>query len=88
MITPQQNALRLIMESLSEIYYNAGWHDGIEYILWSHVVGDYADPFIDPFTIESLKWLSEQCSGWWVTNERDEQEFISMEQWLVIYGKV
>ncbi len=89
-LTTQQTNLEEYMSDLSEEAYCAGWMDGLEYALWKAVIDgpmQYGYLFIGENEIKKLKKLSEQCSGWIYFDDKDEETFIELDEWKMMFAK-
>ena len=53
-----------IIQTISQEQWAAGWMNGIEYEVWSWVVGDEATPTAFLRDTDRAKELSEACHGW------------------------
>lgn len=74
------------MERISENYWCAGWLSGLEFTLWSGILG--ADSVCSLDELDRLKQLSDDAGGWWRWNdELQGEEFIDLERWQVIYNE-
>jgi hypothetical protein len=92
-----RRALRFCMERISDDYYGAGWHIGLEFMLWKWVLQWRSELAIAPDEEEPkysrthearmLSWLAEQAGGWWCWNSQCEmkKEFVPMAEWLRMY---
>jgi hypothetical protein len=80
--------LLLLMKNISEKAYYAQWMNGMEYALWDCMTtgeGYYGQHTLTALEIDSLKYLSEKCKGWWYWNDNadylKEETFIDIETW-------
>jgi hypothetical protein len=68
-------ALVLLMRSISDECYCAGWMSGLEDALWDMLAGGSrrygqgengsSDGSVKPETVDALRLLHERCGGWW-----------------------
>ena len=74
------------MSDMSEELYCAGWMSGIEYTLWSYVVGTPGPGLADQ--VEQLRKLAALAGGWWHWPRVVQREtFVPMDEWLEMYGR-
>lgn len=72
------------MSEMSEELYCAGWMSGIEYTLWSYVVGNPGPGLAAE--VEQLRRLAALAGGWWAWSKDAQREtFVPMAEWLEMY---
>jgi hypothetical protein len=84
-LNPSQRALADYMSELSELAYHAGWMKGTEFALWNAVMGrlkQYGRLEITDEIVRHLKELSSECSGWIVFDEKTEETFLPLNEWI------
>ncbi|MBI4756018.1 MAG: hypothetical protein HY778_11530 [Betaproteobacteria bacterium] len=93
--TAARHALRMCMEFISEDRWCAGWHIGLECMLWRDVHDWRANPALSSedeafpdsarAVARTLSWLAEQADGWWIwPREGDGPRVVSMSEWRAI----
>lgn len=85
-----RQSLVMLMEAYSEDVYSAGWHIGLEFMLWYRIgmpvdlsrIGDLdADEF-------EIAMASQATNGWVVYGDEDEDpKWIPMLEWEAILAK-
>ena len=88
-LTDDQRRLADCMSELSEEAYYAGWMEGLEYALWEAVLGvrsRYGRLDITSKQRERLMALSEQCGGWIVFDNEQEESWLPHEAWKVRFA--
>lgn len=83
-LSPGQKALADYISELSEEAYSAGWMEGVEFTLWTAVIGDqrsFGRLQITEKMLQRLKDLSADCKGWIYFDESNEESFLLIEQW-------
>lgn len=81
--TPQRT-LADYMSELSEEAYCAGWMEDLEFSLWRIVTdgsGRYGPMEITTEHVSKLRELSRSCGGWIVFDDREEETFVTMQEW-------
>lgn len=76
------------MGRISEDYYCAGWLTSLEFDLWRMVQGGdtgYGFGRLSPHEVDKLRWLSEQCGGWWIWDEQMGARFVTLKEWESMY---
>lgn len=84
-LTQDQAQLAALISHISQRAYRAGWMLGIEAELWRAIQeGALGRPPLRLTAVESrrLQHLSSRCAGWIVLNDRSEETYISMAEWL------
>lgn len=80
-LTPEQDraaeALYELMTDISEDNYCAGWMSGLEFTLWSFVLGGvriecWGTDSVEVAQLDALRRLSEECGGWWIWVDYEE----------------
>jgi hypothetical protein len=82
-VTDAQKRLDDYMSELSEQAFCAGWMNGLEFALWEVVLGArerYGFLAITAAHRETLRSLSEACSGWIVFAE-EETAWVPLDEW-------
>jgi len=80
---PAAGILQQIMSDISERCWCAGWMMGTEHALWRAIQTPDEEPFdwgqdeVTPEERQQLRWLSEQCGGWWCNYDR----FLPLDEW-------
>lgn len=83
-LTPAQAALADAMSAISELAWNAGWMDGLEFALWQAVetgAARYGRIEIGQAQLDELKRLSDDCGGWIVFDDAVEESFMPWAAW-------
>ena len=78
------------MSELSEEAYEAVWMDGLEFALWYAVENGpkkYGRLKIVEEHINTLKRLSDSVGGWVYFDDKSEETFIRIENWLARYNE-
>jgi hypothetical protein len=90
--TTDARALLLLMETLSERCWCAGWEIDLEYNLWAVMHGDSPAGYgMFPDELDDLRVLSERIGGWIVRNDghadgSDEwRRIMPIEEWRERY---
>jgi len=79
-----ERALADYMSALSEKAYYASWMEGLEYVLWEAALNERQGFGRLQFTEqerEELRRLSAECMGWIIFDEKEEEIWISKENW-------
>jgi hypothetical protein len=81
-------ALATRMSEISEEQYCAGWMSGLEFALWSMVLGgsrSYGLGEIETGDVEHLRRLSEKSGGWIRYEDGVGEVFVATEDWQRLY---
>jgi len=90
-LTSRQVALARYMSELSEEAYCAEWMDRLEFDLWNAVAsgpGRYGAIELASAHIEKLSQLSHACGGWIAFDEKRDEVFVPMDQWLSRFAMI
>jgi len=82
-----QRILANYMSDLSEEAYSAGWAEGLEFKLWEALEGKlkkYGRLEINREIQDNLKRLSDEANGWIYYNDKEEEKYVSFEEWKEI----
>ena len=89
MLTIEQAELAQYMSQLSECYFQANWHMGLEYALWGGILAEQSQgPYMKLETAERgrLAVLALRCKGWLVWDEgMDDKEWVPHSLWSARY---
>ena len=83
-LTPNQRKLAERMSEVSERCYNAGWMEGLEYVLWDAVIRGERSYGYDSITQEdicALRRLSEVANCWIIFDNQLEEKGIDLDAW-------
>lgn len=72
------------MSELSERAYHAGWMEGLEFSLWRAIDGgsrSFGRTEITDDQVARLRQLAEECGGWIVFDEMNEETFVTSSEW-------
>jgi hypothetical protein len=79
------SCLRELMAAISQDYWCAGWLGGIEFDLWSTVMGLPPGTKISEREKTLLRLLSEECEGWWTWSDSARGlKFVPLAEWQEI----
>ena len=87
-LNKEQALLAEYMSALSEEAYSAGWMDDLEYALWKILISEktsYGRLNITKEKLEKLKELSNLCEGWIYFDDTNEETFINLNSWEIMY---
>jgi hypothetical protein len=87
-LSDDQRNLADFMSELSEHAYCAGWMKGLEYSLWTSLSFNkysYGHYKLNKLEIAKLKELSHKCKGWIYFDQKNEESYIPLKQWVKMY---
>jgi hypothetical protein len=88
---PYALALKMVVETVSENTWCAGWYGEIEFHLWgaTELLQEGYDNFYGRSTANVVLNLSNLAEGWWHWPEGVEggPQFYSLSEWLPLYGE-
>ena len=83
-LNKEQLKLAEYMSELSELAYTAGWMDKLEFSLWNamnHKITEYGRLVFTQQIINNLRELSNKAGGWIVFDEKQEETFVTWQEW-------
>jgi hypothetical protein len=89
-LTTAQRRLADFMSELSEEAYYAGWMFELEYALWQAVLDGRSEYGRLELTEEHrtrLQQLSDGCGGWIVYDERTEETWLALAEWVERFAR-
>jgi hypothetical protein len=83
-LNKEQLKLSEYMSELSELAYTARWMDKLEFSLWNamnHKITEYGRLVFTQKIIDNLRELSNKAGGWIVFDEKQEETFLTWQEW-------
>ena len=72
------------MGEISERGYAASWIDGLEFLLWHRLTTNsrkIGRVMLTDAEMDALRSLSDECGGWIVFDDIEEEKFVAMPRW-------
>lgn len=87
-LTPKQRALAQAMGDISERAYSASWIDRLEFVLWHLLTTNdkkIGRVMLSGAEKDVLRLLSNECGGWIIYDDIEEEEFVAFPRWGELY---